>query len=304
MPRNDYNNHSKSNSTKHTAADYENRRTSTVADPNHVYPSSFFDSEETTEEETGSDHVSWVSWFCSLHGHEFFCEVADEFIEDEFNLTGLNNLVPNYRDALDMILDLELDDDTHEAEVEASAEILYGLIHQRFILTRQGQHLMLEKYENGDFGYCLRVLCSGTPLLPCGTSDELGVDTVRMYCPCCRDLYQAPSPRFYSLDGAYWGTTFPHLFVMSYPEVAAPPVDGYRSYEPKLFGFCISENADVPLRCRWLRMRFNEKEQDVTVWTHTGARSRRGTVERGRTGGVTTDAAGMVAGEGLKVMTD
>lgn len=28
------------------------------------------------------------TWFCSLPGHEYFCEVAEEFIEDDFNLTG------------------------------------------------------------------------------------------------------------------------------------------------------------------------------------------------------------------------
>lgn len=60
--------------------------------------------------------MPWIAWFCSLGGHQYFAEVADEFVEDDFNLTGLNSIVPFYKEALDMILDLEpgnLDNDSY-----------------------------------------------------------------------------------------------------------------------------------------------------------------------------------------------
>lgn len=48
-----------------------------------------------TSEATGSDEdvASWISWFCSLKGNEFFCEVEEDFIQDDFNLSGLSSQV-------------------------------------------------------------------------------------------------------------------------------------------------------------------------------------------------------------------
>ena len=45
---------------------------------------------------------SWISSFCALLGHEFFAEVSEEFIEDDFNLTGLQTQVAMYKEALEV----------------------------------------------------------------------------------------------------------------------------------------------------------------------------------------------------------
>ena len=65
-------------------------------------------------------------------------------------------------------------------------------------ISRAGQ---VEKYENGAFGICPRVYCSGCNIVPCGRSDLPGIDTVKLYCPNCNDIYSPPSSRFQGVDG-------------------------------------------------------------------------------------------------------
>jgi casein kinase II subunit beta len=140
---------------------------------------------------------SWIGTFCNLVGHEYFAEVSEDFIEDDFNLTGLQSQVPMYKDALEMILDVEpsetnssaLSEEEEEDEeeeddgilgdeldgppanqnggsrrqsggisangrrhgrtssdtsvIESSAELLYGLIHARYITSRPGIQQMV-----------------------------------------------------------------------------------------------------------------------------------------------------------------
>ncbi|KAI4728616.1 hypothetical protein E4T49_03584 [Aureobasidium sp. EXF-10728] len=319
---------------------------------------------------------SWISAFCSLVGHEYFAEVSEDFVEDDFNLTGLQSQVPMYKEALEMILDVEPEDDYSDDEdedededlddddedmrdaaayrrqerrhmrmasdlsvMESSAEMLYGLIHQRYITSRQGIQQMAEKYEAGHFGACPRVYCGQAKVLPVGCSDIPGQETVKLFCPSCLDVYTPPNSRFQSVDGAFFGTTFGCLFFMTFPELrvggasisygptpeqisdysttathrkrrssltnasdtfsSAPPIaaqpsplptqpatiNGFAAenmapglgksniYEPRIYGFRVSEFAKSGPRMKWLRQKpvdLNELDE-VAVWERGNA---------------------------------
>ena len=146
---------------------------------------------DTREEDDDEEEIPWITWFCSLKGNEFFCEVDEEYVQDEFNLTGLATMVPFYDHAIDMILDLETpgeDELTDEQQhmVEAAAETLYGLIHARFITTTRGLKLMEEKFRDVVFGRCPRVLCGGQAVLPVGQSDVIRESSVKGLLPSMR----------------------------------------------------------------------------------------------------------------------
>ena len=102
--------------------------------------------------------------------------------------------VPYYDYALDLILDADspnneiLTEEQHEL-VESAAEMLYGLIHVRYILTSRGMGAMFEKFKACEFGRCPRVHCNGQACLPIGTSDVPRQATVKIFCPKCCDIY-------------------------------------------------------------------------------------------------------------------
>ncbi|KAL7483209.1 hypothetical protein ACHAW6_008865 [Cyclotella cf. meneghiniana] len=251
--------------------------------PGGAHPAELGEEEEEEEEEEDSSEISasdedgsWIAWFCGLRGNEFFCEVDEDYIQDDFNLTGLNGLVPYYDYALDMVLDVEMpmeDSLTEEQQeiVESAAEMLYGLIHARYIVTNRGMHAMYEKYRSAAFGRCPNVFCQGQPVLPVGLSDLPRNYTVNVFCPRCHGLFFPKSTRQANIDGAYFGTTFPHLYLMTHPEMI--PVKPSQQYIPRVFGFKIHQSS--------VYFRNNNEDEQIMTYQNDhrsrwGNRSRQG----------------------------
>ena len=195
---------------------------------------------------SSSEEDSWIPWFCGLKGNEFFCEVDEDYIKDNFNLTGLKEQVPYYKQALNLILDIESVDETQENKtnqdhINQAAEMLYGLLHARYIMSNHGLKEMLAKYMMGDFGICPRVYCESQNMLPIGLSDAPGETFVKVHCPKCINIYTPKSSRHHKIDGAYFGTGFPHMLFMVYPHHR--PALSSKQFVPTLFGFKIHETS-------------------------------------------------------------
>ena len=207
-------------------------------------------------------------------------------MQDDFNLTGLSAQVPYYEYALDTILDAEsataakFSKDQQEA-VESAAELLYGLIHARYIITPRGMAAMLEKYKAVQFGRCPRVHCQGQPALPVGQSDLPRMHTTKIFCCRCEDIYYPRSSRQANVDGAYFGTTFCHLFMQSYAEMRPAPSGSL--YVPRIFGFRI-HRPDGPV--------LSSCGRAAAVASGGGGSS----AAAGRTSGAAEAAAGAAAG--------
>ncbi|KAG5518271.1 hypothetical protein PMAC_003067 [Pneumocystis sp. 'macacae'] len=153
----------------------------------------------------------WIDWFLGIKGNEFFCEIDEEYIQDKFNLTGINTEVQHYNYAIDMLTDV-FDHD-------------------------------LEKYKKYDFGCCPRVFCHSQALLPIGLSDIPNSSSVKLYCMKCEDIYAPKSSRHATIDGAYFGTTFPHIMLQVYPYLI--PQRSQERYIPRIFGFKIREYSII-----------------------------------------------------------
>ena len=208
-------------------------------------------SNSESESEGSSDLSSgycWISWFVSQPGNEFLLEVEEEFIRDNFNLYGLRPMFHFYDHALEMILDPDSPSeedlaDREFADIYRDAAELYGLIHQRFSLSPRGLALLKEKFQSDEFGNCPRILCRKQSCLPVGLKDDPRQAAVRVFCPQCEQIYVPSTRHTTSLDGAYFGTSLPHMLLQTYPELL--PLPAPTPFDAKIFGFRVHDRKSV-----------------------------------------------------------
>lgn len=224
-----------------------------------------YDSQSSSMEE---DEVSWIAWYCGKEVNRYLCEVDEVFIRDNFSMYGIRQMFPNqFNRGMELILGQEEDQDYFSRmkngdRLVSMAMDIYAIIHARFILTPVGMNMMREKYVNGDFGMCPRTLCrKPAHLIPIGISDELGVDEVNRFCIQCEEIYTS-EVACDQLDGAHFGTTFPHLFFMTFPDLATKSRNPAKYmeknddtgleyplvYTPRCFGFPVVQNDTQTVR--------------------------------------------------------
>ena len=194
------------------------------------------------------EQKDWIHWFCKLRGNEFFVEIDSDFIKDKENLIGINyekfiKVLLGEKPSNSEVLSREIIEDLSEIRE------VYGLIHKRFINTPLGLGLIREKFLDGIYGYCPRLLCNKQVMLPVGLSEDLRYSQVKVFCPLCQEVYK-PRDIFYgyqtgkkiykfdSLDGVFFGTSFPQTFLLNYPDLD-PRTTNTEKYIPKLYGFRI-----------------------------------------------------------------
>ena len=219
-----------------------------------ILRSSTTSSSEESDDSSVSDmssSYSWISWHVSQPGNDFLLEIDEEFIRDNFNLYGLRPLFQFYDQALEMVLDPESPDEEdlqdHDfIEVNKDASELYGLIHARFIMSPRGLSILKERYLSGDFGACPRFNCLNAKCLPIGVHDEIRQSTTRVFCPLCEQVYVPrlkPGEPACTLDSAFFGSSLPHMFFQTYPDLL--PLERPTPYEAKIFGFRVHNLTSV-----------------------------------------------------------
>ncbi|AFN83924.1 casein kinase II subunit beta [Encephalitozoon romaleae SJ-2008] len=178
----------------------------------------------------------WVGDFMHRKENHAIVRVPDEFLEDRFNIIGLDRYIKNLEETYNSILDKG---PRRNLKEESS---LYYLIHQRYIFTKSGLEAILDKVMSREYGVCPRVGCkSSVGMVPVGLSDGPSKSSTKIYCHNCVNVYE-PKGNLQLLDGCAWGRSFPHFLILAHSYHF--PSRMYEEYVPRIYGFRICSHDD------------------------------------------------------------
>ena len=188
------------------------------------FPMDDISDEKPNEGEADEDAgiPGWIKWFTGLEGHEYLVDIDESYLKDPSNLYGLQSTMgkEKFAQCIKMILSPNAPNEEdlaeeHFLELNQEASDLYGLIHARYINSATGMAKVYQKFLSGLYGTCPRALCDRQKVLPVGLADNLKVSRFKVYCARCEEVY-IPRIRSVNIDGAFFGSSFPHHFLKHY----------------------------------------------------------------------------------------
>ena len=100
--------------------------------------------------------------------------------------------------------------------------------------------------------------------MPIGLSDQPGQAHAMVFCPRCNDVFTPRSQTAARMDGAFFGTSFPHMLFAVHAE--ARPEQNPPAFEPRIYGFKLHPTAYAQMERRWEREQ--EAEQKLSKGGH------------------------------------
>ena len=176
--------------------------------------------------------MEWENTFFSNPSNQILARIDLDFLMKEMDSPEIKEKIPNFEDGKNCILK------TGEKQDQTAAINIYGLIHAKYLETQDGINQMITKYQDHLFKTCPRVVCQKTFCFPIGISDDISINTVKMYCPKCQEIYNVNDGSFSVIDGAFFGTHWISKLIELNPQIHSnePP---NQNYIPRIFGFKI-----------------------------------------------------------------
>lgn len=169
--------------------------------------------------------MQWIDNFFKDKANQIMAKVSHKFLITKLNDQNFQSKIANFEDGKSCIL-------THgERGSESSAIDVYGRIHALYLLTPDGYHQMLTKFNEKVFLKCPRIQCNDSICFPIGINEA---PMVKMYCPKCKEIYNCES----NLSGSFFGSQYIQILVKEHPELEYKECSN-QQYVPRIFGFKI-----------------------------------------------------------------